>query len=149
MFGLSLLFLTGCTNYREVVFKGVESVSVGRFDQQGMQLTADVRLENPNNFRIKVSDPDVDVFLNGFYLGKAHLDERVILPKRTDATYHVPLHADFDGTGSNVLTAMLSAALSGKGELRVKGTVTGGIGFLLRKKFPFEETETIDLRSSH
>ena len=41
---------------------------------------------------------------------------------------------------------LLSGALSGEMKLGVKGTVVGRSG-LLRKRFPFELEERIDLRS--
>lgn len=136
--------LVACS-YEEVVFKGVEHVAVGRFDQGGLAMTAHVVLENPNKYRIHVKDPDVDLFLNDIYIGKARLQEKVTLLPRTTATYAIPLQAGFDGEGSNLLGALLSTALSRKGELRMKGTVTGGVGLLLRKKFPFEERHTIQM----
>lgn len=137
--------LSSCS-YKEVVFKGVHDVKVGKFDKSGMEVTANVALENPNSYSIKVKDPDVDVFLNNLYLGKAHLDHMVVLGAHSSEVYIIPMHASFDGGGGNVLAALISTAISGKGELKLKGTVTGGVGPFLRKKFPFEETETIDLK---
>lgn len=128
------------------MFKGVQNIEVGKLDKDGIQVTAMVALDNPNSYSIKVKDPDVDVFLNNLYLGKARLDRRVVMPPRSSEVYTIPLHADFDGGGGNVLAALISTALSGKGELRLKGTVTGGLGPFFRKKFPFEETRMIDLR---
>ncbi|HEY0976134.1 MAG TPA: LEA type 2 family protein [Flavobacteriales bacterium] len=141
---LVVLLATGCT-YQEVVFKGVNGASVSRLDQRGVALNLDVTLENPNGFRIKVQDPDVDVYLNELYIGKARLDERIVLPPRSTGIYHIPLHASFDGDGSNAMGALLVATLSGRGDLRVKGTVRAGT-WLFRRKFPFEERHTIDLR---
>lgn len=141
---LSAGLATGC-KYQEVTFKGVNGVSVSRMDQRGVALNVDVTLENPNGFRIRVQDPDVDVYLNELYIGKARLDERIVLPPRSTGVYHVPLHASFDGDGSNAMSALLIATLSGRGDLRVKGTVRAGT-WLFRKKFPFEEKHTIDLR---
>ncbi|MBP6313749.1 MAG: LEA type 2 family protein [Flavobacteriales bacterium] len=144
---LLVLLLSNCS-YKEVVFKGVHEIKVGKFDKAGMEVTATVALDNPNSYSIKVKDPDVDVFLNNLYLGKAHLDRRVVLAARSSEVYTIPLHASFDGGGSNVLAALISTAISGKGELKLKGTVTGGLGPFFRKKFPFEETEMIDLRGN-
>jgi hypothetical protein len=142
--GVLFLLSGSACSYQEVVFKGVEDVSVQRMDGKGMALVVNASVENPNNYRIQVKDPDVDVFLNDLYLGKAVLDETVTLEKRSTRTYAVPLHASFDGNGSTALVALMGAALSGKGLLKVKGTVTGRVG-LFRKKYPFEQERTIDL----
>ena len=61
---------TSCT-YKEVIFKGVRNVEVGKFDKAGIEVTAMVALDNPNSYSIKVKDPDVDVFLNNSILAKA------------------------------------------------------------------------------
>lgn len=134
----------GCS-YQPVVFKGVQGVSVPNLGAQGITINADVVLENPNGYSIKVKDPDVEIHLNDLYIGKAELQQKLVLRARSTAVYHVPLQARFADGNMNVLPALLLAALSGKGELRVKGTVRAGTSFLSRR-FPFEEKHTVDLR---
>lgn len=137
--------LGSCTSYREVVFKGVEDVQLARMDGRGLALTAQVVVENPNNYRIHVADPDVEVYLNDLYVGKARLDEKVTLERRSTATYAVPMNVEFSGQGGSPLVALMGAALAGQGKLKVKGTVRGRVG-LIGRKFPFEEEHVIDLR---
>ncbi len=137
--------LGSCTSYREVVFKGVEGVQLARMDGRGLALTAQVVVENPNNYRIHVVDPDVEVYLNDLYMGKARLDEKVTLQRRSTATYAVPMNVEFSGQGGSPLVALMGAALAGKGKLKVTGTVRGRVG-LIGRRFPFEEEHIIDLR---
>ena len=140
---LSIL-LSGCFSYREVAFKGLTSLEVSRFDNEGVAARAMVTLDNPNNFRIHVIDPDVDLYLNDVYIGKAMLDSNIVMEKRTQKDYAVPLHATFDNHGTQAMVAMLGAALSGKAKLKAKGTVAGK-AFLFRKRFPFEQEQEFDL----
>ncbi len=132
------IFFSGCLSYQQVSFKGITDVDVTRFDNSGVAARVMVTLDNPNSFRIHVIDPDVDLYLNEVFIGKATLDSNLVLEKRTTKDYAVPLHASFDGHGAQAMGAMLSAALSGKAKLKAKGTVTGK-AFLIRKRFPFEE----------
>ena len=132
------LFLTGCLSYEEVTFKGITNVEVGKMDQSGVSARVTVTLDNPNTFRIHVSDPNVDLYLNEVYIGKAVLDSTIVLDKRSVKDYPVPLHATFDDHGTQAIGAMLSAALTGKATLKAKGSIVGR-AFLLRKRFPFEE----------
>lgn len=136
--GLLLLSLTGCLSYQEVVFKGISDVQVDRMDQNGVAARVTVTLDNPNSFRIHVLDPNVDLYLNEVYIGKATLDSALVLEKKSAKEYPVPLHATFDDHGTQTMGAMLAAALSGKANLKAKGSVVGR-AFLLRKRFPFEE----------
>lgn len=132
------LLLTGCLSYREVTFKGITNVEMTKLDNSGVAARITVTLDNPNSFRIHVIDPNVDLYLNEVYIGKAMLDSNLVLAKRSVKDYPVPLHASFDGHATQAMGAMLAAALSGKAKLKAKGTVVGR-AFLLRKRFPFEE----------
>jgi len=107
-------------------------------DQSGVAARVTVTLDNPNTFRIHVSDPNVDLFLNEVYIGKAVLDSTLVLSKRSVKDYRIPLHATFDDHGGQAMGAMLTAALTGKATLKAKGSIVGR-AFLLRKRFPFEE----------
>lgn len=136
------LALTGCLTYEEVTFNGITNVELDRVDRSGVAARVTVALDNPNNFRIHVVDPEVDLYLNDVYIGKAELDSNLVLEKRTVKEYPVPLHATFDGQGA-AMGAMLTAALSGRAKLKAKGTVVGR-AFLLRKRFPFEEEHDLE-----
>jgi LEA14-like dessication related protein len=140
---LALLF-TSCLSYKEVVMHEIADVQVRKLDLTGVELTALVRLENPNGYRIHVKDPDVDLYLNGTFVGKGMLDSTLVLDKRTSRIYEIPLHAEFKG--ANLLMMLLGSALSGEARIGAKGTVVGQAG-LLRKRFPFEVEEAVDLRS--
>lgn len=138
------LFFSGCFSYKEVTFKGISEMDVSRFDNEGIQVRAMATLDNPNSFRIHVMDPQVDLYLNDVYIGKAMLDSTIVMEKRTSKDYPVPMHATFDGHGEQAMMAMLGAALTGKAKLRAKGTVTGK-AFLFRRTFPFDQEQTFDL----
>lgn len=135
---LFVLVLPGCLSYEEVAFKGITDVEVSRLDQTGVAARVTVTLDNPNSFRIHVRDPNVDLFLNEVYIGKAVLDSNLVLDRRSVKNYPVPLHASFDGHGGQAMGALLSAALTGKAKLKAKGSIVGRALFL-RKRFPFEE----------
>ena len=137
------LLLTGCLSYEEVTFKGGTDVEVSKLDQSGVAARVSVTLDNPNTFRIHVSDPNVDLFLNEVYIGKAVLDSNIVLDRKSVKDYTVPLRATFDNHGTQAMGAMLTAALTGKATLKAKGSIVGR-AFLLRKRFPFEEEHDFD-----
>jgi LEA14-like dessication related protein len=137
------LLLSGCLSYKEVVMHDIADVELRKLDLKGVDLTAHVRLENPNGYRIHVKDPDVDLYLNGSFVGKGMLDSTLVLDKRTSRIYEIPLRAEFKG--GNLLMMILGGALSGEVNIGAKGTVVGQAG-LLRKRFPFEVEETLNMR---
>jgi hypothetical protein len=140
---LPLLF-TSCLSYQEVTFKGITDMQVSKMDQEGISARVQVTLDNPNAFRIRVIDPDVELYLNDVFIGKARLDSNLTLDRKSSRDYSVPLHASFEGHGPQAMAAMLGAALSGQAKLKAKGSVVGR-AFFLRKRFPFEEEHQFDL----
>jgi LEA14-like dessication related protein len=139
-----LLALTGCFRYDDVELCDIANVEVMKFDAQGIAVRVDAMIHNPNNYRINVSDPDVDLFLNDKFIGKGLLDSALVLDSRSTRLYSIPLHADLQG--GSLLALLLSGGLSTEMKLGVKGTVRAGSG-ALSKRFPFELEETIDLGS--
>ncbi len=132
------LLVSGCITYEEVTFNGITDVQVDRFDHRGVVARVTVSLDNPNNFRIHVVDPSVELYLNDVYIGKALLDSSLVLEKKLAKDYAVAMHTTFDGHGVQAMGAILAAALTKKATLKAKGSVVGK-AFLLRKRFPFEE----------
>ena len=141
---LLLHVFTGCFKYDEVELRDVTNIHVRKFDAKGIAVRVDAMIHNPNNYRIHVSDPDVDLFLNDKFIGKGILDSTLVLDRRTTRLYSIPLHADLQGT--SLLMLLLGGGLSSEMKLGAKGTVRAGSG-ALSKRFPFELKETIDLRS--
>ncbi len=135
------LLLSGCFSYKEVVMHDVSDVEIRHLDMKGVDLTAYVTLENPNGYRIHVKDPDVDLFLNGTFVGKGMLDSTLVLDRRSSRLYAIPLHAEFKGV--NLLVMLIGGALSEELRVGAKGTVVGQAG-LLRKRFPFEVEEVVE-----
>jgi len=137
------LLFSGCFSYHEVTLKGITDVAIDQLDQNGVAARVTVRVDNPNNFRVRVGQPDVDLFLNGAPIGKALLDSAIVLEKHTERDYAVPLRASFADNGTPVMGALLTAAFSGKAHLKASGTITGR-AFLLRKRIPFEAEHELE-----
>ncbi|MEZ4737827.1 MAG: hypothetical protein R2818_00315 [Flavobacteriales bacterium] len=119
----------------------ITNVSVEKMDAKGVAVRVDAMIANPNGYRIHVLDPDVDLFLNGKFVGEG-IGYGLVLDKKSSRVYSVPLHADLKG--GSLLVIMLSGAMNGgKYLLGAKGTVVGKAGFI-RKRFPFELEEELE-----
>ena len=136
--------LTSCLDYSEVQLLGVREARLTHMDAKGLSAMVTVEVHNPNDFRIKLTDPDVDLYLNDVAIGKAELDSAVVLAPNSTATYAVPLRATFT-EAQGMLPVLLVSALGGSMKLGAKGTVQGR-AYWLRKRFPFEAEHRIELR---
>ena len=137
-----LVFFAACTSYEDVVLHDVTDIEVTRFDGKGVAMRVEAVIENPNRYRISAVDPDVDLFLNGTLIGKGLLDSAIVLEKRSTQTYSIPMRAELkDGSAMMLL---LAGMMGGEMEFSAKGTIAGQAG-IIKKRFPFELNETIDL----
>ena len=112
-------------------------------DGRKVALRVDALVSNPNGFKIHVEEPDVDLYLNDQFIGKGNLDSVLVLDRKSTRVYPVYLHADLQG--GPLLLMLLGGAFNGEMKLGAKGTVAGRSG-LLKRRFPFELEEVIDLR---
>lgn len=142
---LAIVLLSGCMRYSDVEFVGVQNVQLTRFDATGLSAMVTVEVNNPNNYRITVTDPDVDLYINDVALGKATLDSIVTLDPASSRTYELPLHTTFTNGQAGMLPLLMTVALTGSVKLGLKGTAVGKAG-MLRKRFPFEVEQRVDLR---
>ncbi|MBS1941186.1 MAG: LEA type 2 family protein [Bacteroidetes bacterium] len=141
---LAAVFLAGCMSYSDVEFKGIQNAQIKRLDAKGLSATVTVLVHNPNNYRITVSDPDMDLFLNDVAVGKATLDSAVTLDASSDRAYALPLRATWAKDQSGLLPVLMASALTGTVKLGVKGSVAGKAGWI-RKRVPFEVQQQVEL----
>lgn len=135
--------LASCSAYKEVELTDITGVEVLKLDANSVALRVDARINNPNGFTIAVEEPDVDLFLNDRFIGKGVLDSALVLERKAAGVYPVYLHADLEG--GPLLVLLLTGAFNGDPvKLSAKGTVAGRSG-VLKKRFPFEVEEMIDL----
>ena len=123
----------GCGAYRDVTIDDVESVHLAGMDANGLSVRAEVKVTNPNGYRIRVSEPELDLYLNDRHIGTAVLDTPVTVPARSTTTVGVPFHAQLQG--GPLLMMGLGMLLGDRPLLRAEGTVSARAG-LVRKRIP-------------
>jgi hypothetical protein len=142
---LTVLLCTGCFSYKPVELVAVRSFQLTRLDAKGISASVGVELNNPNGYRIRVTDPDVALSINGIGIGKLLLDSAVTLGKRSSGKYRIPLHIPFQPEQTGLLPGLAAALLTGTANVGVKGSIVGRAG-LLRKRFSFADERAIPLR---
>lgn len=141
---LGLVLLTGCFSYEPVEVQEVTFVEVLNVNSDSISVEVTVKVNNPNNYRIILTDPDVDLYVNESLIGKAVFKRDLALEKKTDREYVIPVAAAFSGKFNSVMLASLGGLLGGKMTVGAKGVITGKAG-IINRKVPFEfEQELTD-----
>lgn len=141
---LFVSLLSSC-NVQDVEMVKVNGYNIGRDDNDKIKLTLNIRIDNPNNFKIKVKKTDLNLTVSGSNAGKISLEDKIILLKKTETDYDFVLIADSKQVSRAVIQAGIGIALSGKVNLNVKGWIKGkvcGIG----KKIDIDEKQSLSIK---
>ncbi|MBI9055573.1 MAG: LEA type 2 family protein [Bacteroidales bacterium] len=87
---LSLL-LSACSVYKSVDIGGVDKVDFKGMVDNKISLQLKVPIKNPNAYKLKITDMDLDVTINGKYLGKMKTSSDIIIPKKSDEVQIFPV----------------------------------------------------------
>lgn len=145
LFSVSLIF-SSCFTYNDIEFKSVNSTEVRKLKLEKTVLVMNVKLNNPNRYKIKVIKADLDLFVGGTAAGKALLTEKVILKKKSEDDYDVIVEINPKDLTKALLSNALGIAFQKKVQVKVKGKVKGRV-FIFGKNIDVEFKENIDVGS--
>jgi LEA14-like dessication related protein len=121
-----LLFITlatcSCKTPKDFVFQNVQNFSIGKADMQQARLSMDVKLYNPNNYKMKLKNADLDVFFNGDHLGKMSVPERLTVLGLD--TFSMPVTIDVDM--KNILPNAIQLFMNPEVTVKLTGSVKAG-----------------------
>jgi LEA14-like dessication related protein len=116
------LILTSCKQPKELVYQDVQNIS---FKQAGLQKTTismDVRLYNPNKYRLHVKKSDIDVYLDNNPVGKITIRGGTIIDKRDTSSVPVMLEVDL----KNALPNLIQVVMTNEITLKLSGAIIAG-----------------------
>jgi LEA14-like dessication related protein len=134
------LLLTSCFSYKEVTLREIRSVELEQLSDSSITFTVQAVIDNPNGYRIKARDTDLDLYVNGAHVGKATIDTLMTLDRRIAQNYTIPVQAQL--RSGQMMALLLTTALSGRALLGVKGSIRGQVG-LFKRRFPFEMEQEV------
>lgn len=139
-----ILFFASC-NIQDVELVKVNGYNIGRSDEKEIKLTLNLKIDNPNNFAIKVKKTNLNLFVSGSDAGKIKLNDKVIILKKSETDYDFVLTADKNQVSKAVVQAGIGIALTGKVNLNVKGWIKGKV-FGIGKKIDIDEKQSLSLK---
>jgi LEA14-like dessication related protein len=119
-----LLSLTSCFKFEEVEFKGVEEFKMPKINDKQVVLNLVVKVENPNNYKIKIKSSDMEVFVEEKMIGTLHLVEKIVIRKKKEDNYMIQASVDLE---KGALFSMAKYALKKEINIRIKGKVKGSV----------------------
>lgn len=142
---LLMMQLSACSFYKEVEVSEVKDITVTRFDKDFVEAEVEVVINNPNWYRVLLTDSDIDVYLNGDKIGKIQLREQIVLPRKTLNTRTILMKGDYEAMQTSFLESILTVLFASSSKVKVEGYMKGRAFFVSRKVDVALEKD-IDLR---
>ena len=138
---VSCLSFNSCITYKEIEFNGVRDVGIGSLNSQVIPIELMVNINNPNNYNIKITRANLDIYLEGKHFGKSEIKDKIVIVKKEEKNYSITLETSKSKIGKSLFSSI--SMLFGKSiSLEVKGTVTAK-AFGIKKKFPIHEKQQL------
>src|SRR5687768_12758799 len=84
-----LMLVLGCSKPKDLEYLDFENFQVHEIGMGESVISADLKYYNPNNFRLKLKDGELDVSLNNTFMGHSKLDTLLEIPRKD--TFLIPL----------------------------------------------------------
>jgi LEA14-like dessication related protein len=141
--GFLFLLVVSCSTFEEVRIGPATGIEINGFSGKQVSFKVMVNIENPNRQSFTLRTLDLDVSLNGTYIGQIKSTEKVNIPKRSGKVYTFPLSAELENLSLSVI-ALADLFLHRYIDVELKGMAKIYSG-LMRKKIPINEQEKIKL----
>ena len=137
-FCLGVMLFWSCMSIQPVVVQQLDNFNLS-LEGSKPNITADLKVHNPNKVGVKIKVFQSDVFLNDKLIGVVNLRNTVRIPSHEDAS--IPFILDLN-SGDIMSLAFASLAGSTTNTAHAKGYIVLK-KFLFKKKFDFELKQNI------
>ena len=142
LFCVLLALLAGCGKPKDVQFIDVQNINVDQFGLAESVISADIRYYNPNDFRLKLKEGELDVTLNDTYLGHSKLDTLLEIPKLDTFSIPVKLKVNM----KTFLSKAANVLLSNEVEIKLDGNAkVGKSGIYFNVPIHYQGKKKLDL----
>ena len=134
-----VIMFSGCS-YKDVEYRSIEGVGIEKWDGDLVQIAINVKVFNPNNYTIKITDADLKATFNNNDLGNVRLVNTIKLDANAETVQKVVCEV----SSQKILAQVPMAFLTGNSKLRLTGDLKTKV-FLFSKRIPVDIAQDIDL----
>ena len=132
-------FLVGSCTFYEPEYRSGGSLKFDQVNGRNIKFTAGAKVYNENFYAVKVKPSTLDVFIEGEYMGKIHLDKKIKMKGKRETLIEAPFTATLN---NGALFKLLRFANKDRIQVRLTGKVKAGI-CIIGKNIEVNQTRTI------
>ncbi len=140
---LLIFILNGCNAYKSIDIGDIENVNFKGMVNSKISLELSIPITNPNGYKIKIKSMDLDVSIDGKYLGKLKNTNEIIIPAKSDEVQNILVDIHI----KNMLSGMSSfykISNSKSFKMQIEGTIKAK-AFLSSKTIKVSEIQDVSL----
>ncbi len=115
-----IVLLTSCRAPKELVYKDFKNFSVGKVGFGSSTIKMDLLYYNPNNFGLQLKSTELDIYIDGTYLGHTSQTYQITIPKREEFTLPASISVDMKNVFKNAFNTLFSKEVTVKVTGRIK-----------------------------
>lgn len=144
LFIFILTLFCSCSGFKELSVSDIQSLNVQNIDSKSATFKVGVTIKNPNSFKIKVTAGELNVKLGKRDIGKATLQNKIVIPAKSEKTHEFEISTDLSTLGLAAIPMIADLVRSRKTTVSLDGYVKGRALFITRK-IDVKRTDTIDI----
>lgn len=138
--------LLSCGVFQDIEVGEVERIAIKDLGKNTLDIDLYIPVSNPNNFDVSLSKSDIDLWVNGYFMGQVELLTPVKVPKKSEGSQCISVRAHSDQIALFLKKEALKLLLNPVVEIEAKGYVKGKAR-LFSKKVPVSIKESLNLGS--
>jgi len=130
--------------FKNPIFKGVKTIKYRETGGKHLLLVT-ISVENPSSFNLKIKNYNIKVYVDGYHIGDAEMDDDIIiLKKKSINIFTIPLELDIKSKSIQNFIIGLLKNPKGNHKIELKGQLKGGI-FIFNKKIDIDITKNFKM----
>jgi len=139
---LLVTLLSSCKVFKVPEYKDFRNLKISGIGLKEFTLTMEMVYHNPNKFGFEIKKSDLDIYVDGLYLGKSFTDTLIHVDKKSDFIIPISLKADMKNIVKNAWNMLSHKSVL----VQAKGTVNAGaIGLFKTFNIDYEGRHELSL----
>ena len=120
LFFIVIIFMSSCREPKELEYRDFKNLSSEKLGFASSTIKVDLIYYNPNNFGLQLKRTDLDVYIDGNYLGHTAQEYQINILRKAEFTLPITIEVDMKNAYKNLLPSLFGQEVTVKITGKVK-----------------------------